>query len=98
MAIPLSDRATCDSHRMPRLREQIKMSLIRFGEQNSDVYVYQSDRGLECCGCSFVSADHCQSPKTSEEMIRHLELHRLAGDVVPEKAFERLRPRSIESC
>lgn len=67
------------------------MSIIRFGEQDSDIYVYLSSDGWECCGCCFASEGHRVMLKTNEEMIRHLELHRLTGDVVPEKAFSELR-------
>lgn len=67
------------------------MSIIRFGEQDSDLYVYLSSRGWECCGCWFVCEGFIAAPRTRDEMLRHLELHRCAGDVVPEVAFERLR-------
>ena len=66
------------------------MSIIRFGEQESEVYVYLSTQGWECCGCWFVREGFKAPPRTREEMMRHLELHRLTGDVVPEIAFQRL--------
>lgn len=69
------------------------MSIIRFGEEDSDVYVYESSQGMECAGCSLLSSaeEGFRAPSRSRvEMFRHLELHRLAGDKVPEIAFERL--------
>jgi hypothetical protein len=73
------------------------MSIIRFGEQDSDVYVYLSDEGWECCGCCFVTEGFRAAPRTRDEMMRHLELHRLTGDVVPEVAFLRLVIESASS-
>ncbi len=67
------------------------MSFIRFGEQRSDVYVYEASDGLVCCGCHFVKDGFRAASRNPEEMLRHLELHRLAGDTVPEKAFSELR-------
>lgn len=41
----------------------------------SDVYVYESDRGFECCGDDFIC-------KTSDEMKEHLREHVKKGDHV----------------
>jgi len=63
------------------------MSYCRFAWEGSDVYVYGSNRGLECCGCRF---DEGFIAKEPEEMIAHLARHRRAGHYVPQKAIERL--------
>lgn len=74
------------------------MSYCRFGWGGSNVYVYESDAGIECCGCclgdtfvapcgvSFDEGDHDNSPEHREaaiEMVRHLRRHRAAGHNVP---------------
>lgn len=65
------------------------MSLVRFGQDDSDVYVYESNGGtLECCGCP--RAEGRVSLKTSGEMIAHLKAHVEAGDTVPDYVFEEL--------
>ncbi len=60
------------------------MSYCRFAWQGSDVYVFLSDQGFECCGCSLSKTFTCGTP---EEMIAHLGVHRRAGHFVPEHAI-----------
>lgn len=59
------------------------MSLIRMGEDGSDVYVYQTTAGYRCCVAKTFS-----SPRG---MMGHLYGHRSQGDTVPEPVFEQLR-------
>ncbi len=62
------------------------MSFCRLGP-DSDVYVYESDRGLECCFCSLRNS----SPyKTARGMLKHLAIHRRRGDKVPQDAINML--------
>lgn len=64
------------------------MSYCRFGE--GDVYLCLNSMGWHnCIWCSL----HGKTIAlwTPEEALAHLEEHRLAGDTVPERAFNRLR-------
>ena len=64
------------------------MRYVRWGEQNSNVYIIgESDGGYWCVCCS--APEH--RFKTLEGMIRHLDWHRQKGDVVPDFVEERLR-------
>lgn len=63
------------------------MSYTRFGG-DSDVYVFTSGAGIECCGCILRAPHVFQS---NAEMLVHLERHRAAGHAVPEDAMEQLR-------
>jgi hypothetical protein len=65
------------------------MSYCRFFWDGSDVYVYESDRGIECCGCAL--NEYGVTLETPAEMIEHLMEHRAAGHCVPEYALEALR-------
>lgn len=56
------------------------MSYCRFGLEGSDVYIFESDRGIECCGCRFQEDFFTNEP---EEMISHLARHRRANHFVP---------------
>ena len=70
------------------------MSVVRFGEGGSDVYVYPTS-GLpgqwECCGC------YIHTPRfncsTVDEMADHLRQHLATGDIVPSFVFDRLAER-----
>lgn len=64
------------------------MSYCRFGWNGSDVYVYESERGLTCCGCRLVDGGF--DCATTVEMIAHLAAHRAAGQFVPAHAIESL--------
>ncbi len=59
------------------------MSYCRFAWDGSDVYVFESSYGIECCGCAL---DGCTTQEP-EEMILHLAQHRRAGHFVPERAI-----------
>jgi hypothetical protein len=61
------------------------MSYCRFGWEGSQVYVYESAAGFECCGCHLL--DDGFTTKEPEEMITHLAQHRRAGQYVPEGAI-----------
>lgn len=61
------------------------MSYCRFAWDGSDVYVFESDRGFECCGCHL--RDGSFLAETPEEMIAHLAEHRRAGQFVPFNAI-----------
>lgn len=73
------------------------MSYCRFAWDNSDVYVYESESGLECAGCKLTSdfggftanegdlgdVDRTLNPASFMKMIVHLRMHRAMGHVVP---------------
>jgi hypothetical protein len=65
------------------------VSYVRFGSDGSDVYVYLSDRGLECCGCSL--SERSVVTRDTGEMVAHLAAHAAAGHTVPEYAVPELR-------
>jgi|GEM_PF-1786803 len=67
------------------------MSYCRFWWDGSDVYVFESERGIECCGCKLPDHPPGFTVQTPEEMIEHLMEHRAAGHTVPEYALEELR-------
>ena len=64
------------------------MSYCRFGWDGSNVYVFVSRRGIECCGCLLGQPDLVT--RSANEMIEHLEAHRAAGHTVPQYAMDRL--------
>jgi hypothetical protein len=61
------------------------MSYVRWGEDDSDVYVYEDVRGgLMCCGCSLGVFPPGSAPMLDQErFVEHLREHIAAGDVVP---------------
>ena len=63
------------------------MSYCRFGWNGSDVYVYEGEGGIVCCGCRLGGFP---SFGTEEGMIVHLGQHRRAGHFVPQYAIEGL--------
>ncbi len=65
------------------------MIYCRKGLRGSDVYVYPSSDGLECCDCSLFSGAYSTCMRS--EMIKHLEEHRRSGHCVPQDVFERLK-------
>ena len=64
------------------------MSYIRWGVEDSDVYLIAYEIGkdvtLLCVGCGLFSF-------TRSNMIEHLDMHRKVGDTVPESVFCELR-------
>lgn len=70
------------------------MSYCRMSE--GDVYMYWSiTGGIICCGCSF-SRDASPVFFSRSEAITHLELHIEKGDIVPDRAIERLKKEIAE--
>jgi hypothetical protein len=66
------------------------MAYARFSS-HSDVYVYEDVGGFLCCmRCDFSETRETRT-KSRGEMIEHLEVHRRAGQKVPEDALEELR-------
>lgn len=65
--------------------EESTVSYCRFGWEGSNVYVYESAQGIECCGCHLEKEGF--TAKDPEEMIAHLGRHRRLGDYVPEDAI-----------
>ncbi len=65
------------------------MSYCRFA-RDSDVYVFESELGIECCRCRLLGGRwfRVQGPA---EIIAHLLEHRAAGHKVPESALDELR-------
>ncbi len=62
------------------------MSYVRWGENDSDVYVFEDvNGGVTCCGC-----DDGQN-LSAEEMGRHLSWHIAQGDEVPVGVIEAVR-------
>jgi hypothetical protein len=56
------------------------MSFIRWGEQDSSVYIYENvDGRLICCACDGPNA----ITTDKAEMMAHLTWHRDRGDTVP---------------
>ena len=70
------------------------MSYARFSD-TSDVYIYESARGLECCGCRL---DENWTPvfTTYSMMLEHLNIHLRHGHMIPEHVFEDLTEEMIE--
>ena len=67
------------------------MSLVRWGTDGSDVYVYESCYGgLECCACP-LTGDSINTGDDPEKMALHLEEHREAGHTVPQWVIDGLR-------
>ncbi len=65
------------------------MSYARFGENDSDVYVYSNGSSFVCCGC--LLADESQYLRSRAAVVEHLNEHVIAGHVVPQRAFDRLQ-------
>lgn len=61
------------------------MSYVRFHWGGSDLYIYESEQGLECCGCRL--EDDLTGPRgwtyaDPGELVRHIAEHELLGHVV----------------
>ena len=71
----------------------------------SSVYVFESDRGFECCGCGLDGEDIVEGSfvcETKEEMKEHLRRHVDAGDhvrpsLLPGADLSKFRMRSMRS-
>lgn len=70
---------------------------------DSDVYVYRSSAGYVCHDCTLsgrkfiIEATGEVILTTPAEMIAHLELHREAGDRVPQYAMDELEGECDDS-
>lgn len=64
------------------------MSVCRFFWDDSDAYVFYSDRGIECCACAL--SDQSVTVETEAEMAEHLREHISAGHTILDYAFEGL--------
>jgi len=59
------------------------MSIVRFGEDGSDVYLYYVSNDLiQCCGCELKP----ESPENFDARgaLNHVAKHRAAGHYVPD--------------
>ncbi len=67
------------------------MSVVRWGVDGSDVYVFYNTNGMiECCGCDLHDAKVLE-----DETIRfwaHLKRHVERGDCVPEWVLDEFAP------
>lgn len=60
------------------------MSYARFGaDGGSSVYIFPSDRGLECCGCPLPGRSQAFFARTIAAMEQHIADHLAAGQFVP---------------
>lgn len=64
------------------------MSICRFFWGGSQVYLYESDRGIECCGCHLNECDVTFDEDDPEAIVAHLREHVEAGHVVLPYVFE----------
>jgi hypothetical protein len=71
------------------------MSFARFGE-DSNVYVYESDRGITCCSCWLNNGDTVDF-KTARLMRRHLIEHKMAGHFVLDQTFQEIRKYRLQN-
>jgi hypothetical protein len=73
------------------------MSYCRFGQDDSDIYLFDHVAGyFECCGCSLGKDGMSTQMSTIPEVLRHLNKHIEKGDLVPEYAFDRLVEEAVE--
>ena len=73
------------------------MSYARFNGTDSEVYVYEHSAGfIECCGCRLTAPEEYEDLgfarlNTAREALAHLDWHVREGDLVPQRAFNRIR-------
>jgi len=69
------------------------MSVVRWGEDGSGVYIIGTDAGWECVSC-------WRLPETFlgdlDAMLEHVKWHREQGDIVPSYVEEELRKQDAE--
>ena len=66
------------------------MSIIRWGQNGSDVYVYEDmDGRLVCCNCDGLDAITTDTDK----FLAHLKWHRDRGDCVPARVDDEVKER-----
>lgn len=72
------------------------MSYARMGG-DSDVYIFEHAGGyIQCCGCILTKPEEYEwvgfaNLATAREALTHLDLHVAHGDLVPQRAFDRIR-------
>ena len=71
------------------------MSIVRFGEKDSDVYVFESSQGLECWGCKLNNEKSFIVSDDPEKMAEHLKEHQSKNQCVPDYVFEELKDWKI---
>ena len=69
------------------------MSLVRWGQDGSGVYVYNVDEKIECCCPSLNPSFRCD---TDVEMIEHLQEHKKAGIHIPDWVFDVLNRKETK--
>lgn len=70
------------------------MSYVRWGNDNSDVYLYEGDGGCVCCGCPLEPDEGLgYTTRDLDAMLGHLQLHRAAHHTVPAWVDTVLRER-----
>lgn len=72
------------------------MSYIKWGWEQSDVYIYGGsfdvgDNYIECCGCGLRGEFEFVRFTTYGDLLRHIEAHRADGDCVPTLVDDRIR-------
>ena len=72
------------------------MSYCRKNMADSDVYVYRHETGITCNGCDLRGGYDIICVDTPGEMLDHLLDHTERGDMVPERATERLQREKDE--
>lgn len=71
------------------------MAYCRFTD--GDVYVYESERGIECCACRFEGYNEgailprSRVLATPADAVAHLLEHRMAGHDIPQDAIDELQ-------
>lgn len=80
------------------------MSYCRRGPK-SDVYLYESDRGIECSACWLHETERWWATMTfdsADDAVAHVRLHIAEGHLVPDCLLEDLQARTelrfIEWC
>lgn len=68
------------------------MSYARFIESDVYVFMLNGTNKLACMACSFGDIDSVAFlANSTQEMLDHLELHKKAGDRLPEDIFDNLK-------
>jgi hypothetical protein len=63
------------------------MSVVRWGVDGSDVYIFEYDEGIwECCTCRTIDGKPFRGDKNT--ILNHLHEHRKDGETVPEWVIE----------
>jgi len=65
------------------------VSIVRWGEDGSNVYIIESESGWECVGCDRPDS-LCPFDHPIEKFLQHIESHRRDGHTVPSYVESRL--------